>query len=127
MSEGLEPFEGTRYLNLETYRENGEGVRTPLWFVNDGGALYARTHSSTGKVRRIANGSRVRVVPSDRLGSPIGEWLAGEARVVGGAEAKRANRMLNRRYGLLKRYVDITFAFGKGEPVVLAIRRFTNP
>jgi hypothetical protein len=25
-----------QYLNIETFRKNGQGVKTPVWFVEDG-------------------------------------------------------------------------------------------
>lgn len=28
-----DPFERRHYLNIETFRKNGQGVKTPLWFV----------------------------------------------------------------------------------------------
>ncbi|HLM78904.1 MAG TPA: hypothetical protein VK361_11005 [Rubrobacteraceae bacterium] len=38
---------------METYRRNGEGGRTPLWFVAEDGVLYTETLSKTGKVKRL--------------------------------------------------------------------------
>ena len=32
-----------QYLNLETFRKSGVGVKTPVWFVQDGDTLYVRT------------------------------------------------------------------------------------
>ncbi|PYV09199.1 MAG: PPOX class F420-dependent oxidoreductase, partial [Acidobacteria bacterium] len=37
----LEPFDQEKYLNLESYRRNGVGVRTPIWFARNGERLYA--------------------------------------------------------------------------------------
>lgn len=127
MRDDLERFTGKRYLNLETYRKNGEGVRTPVWFVEEDGVLYFRTFSNTGKVRRIRSQPRVMVVTCDRRGKPEGGWLAGEANVVEGSEAEQANRLLNRKFGLLKRLVDAYYTFGEPEMVVLAVRQITNP
>jgi steroid 5-alpha reductase family enzyme len=31
----LEPFAHQQYLNIETFRKSGAGVRTPVWFVQD--------------------------------------------------------------------------------------------
>ena len=49
------------FLNLETFRKNGEGVRTPVWFAADpatdirsrGAKLYIYTIENTGKVKRV--------------------------------------------------------------------------
>jgi len=84
----LDRFRDRRFLNLETYRRNGEGVRTPLWFVEEGGVLYTKTLSKTGKVKRLRREPYVQLVPSDRRGEPQGEWIKGEAYLVEGEEAK---------------------------------------
>ena len=39
----LKQFEGQSFLNLETFRRNGSGVKTPVWFTQDGQTLYVRT------------------------------------------------------------------------------------
>lgn len=106
---GLDQFEDQRFINLETYRKSGEGVRTPVWFVIDGGMLFFRTPSSTGKVRRLRREKRVRVAPCARRGEPTGRWIRGEARFVEGEQARRVNELLNRKYGLYKRLVDKIF------------------
>ncbi len=46
-------FDHQSYLNLETFRKNGSGVKTPVWFVEDGGLLFVRTDASSGKVDRL--------------------------------------------------------------------------
>ena len=122
MEESLAQFSGKKYLNLETYRKNGRGVRTPLWFVEEGGALYAETLSETGKVKRLRREPRVRLVPSDRRGEPEGEWVEGEAYLVGGEEAWRARELLGEKYGIQKKIVGVMYRFMKGEPVMLAIQ-----
>ena len=57
------------YLSLETFRKNGAGVRTPVWFAADpatdirspGAKLYIYTIENTGKVKRARNNPRARV------------------------------------------------------------------
>ena len=39
----LNPLSGQQYLNLETFRRSGVGMKTPVWFVQDGDILV-RTH-----------------------------------------------------------------------------------
>jgi PPOX class probable F420-dependent enzyme len=51
----LQQFEKQQYLNLETFRKNGDGVKTPIWFVQAGEKLYVRTGGESGKVKRIHN------------------------------------------------------------------------
>ena len=68
--ERLVQFSGRKYLNLVTYRRSGTAVPTPMWFVEEGGVLYVRTPAKSGKVKRLRNNPRVRVVPSDGRGGP---------------------------------------------------------
>jgi PPOX class probable F420-dependent enzyme len=44
-----------QYINLETFRKNGVGVKTSVWFVQDGDTIYVRTVANSGKVKRIRN------------------------------------------------------------------------
>ncbi len=32
-----------QYINLETFRKSGVGIKTPVWFVQDGDTLFVRT------------------------------------------------------------------------------------
>ena len=73
MNDASDRLRDRRCLNLETYRRNGEGGRTPLWFVEEDGVLYSETRSKTGKVKRLRREPYVELVPSDRCGEPKGE------------------------------------------------------
>jgi PPOX class probable F420-dependent enzyme len=118
----LARFRGEKYLNLETFRKSGAGVRTPLWFVERAGVLYVRTPDDAGKIKRIRHTSRARVAPSTATGQPKGEWLEAEARFASPDEAAAANALLNRKYRWMKRLIDLgTRLRGRGH-VVIAIR-----
>jgi PPOX class probable F420-dependent enzyme len=117
-------FEGHKYINLETFRKNGEGVKTPLWFAEGGGILYARTFEKTGKAKRLRRESRARVAPCDARGRAKGEWVGAEAWIAASESeaAKRADALLNEKYGLLKRIIEPVAALRHGRVVVVAIR-----
>jgi uncharacterized protein len=102
-----ELFAGHKYLNLETYRRTGVGVRTPVWFAEQNGILYIYTLAGSGKAKRIRNTSRVRAVPSDVRGKPLGEWIEAEARILPEDEASAADQLLSRKYWM-KRLFDWT-------------------
>src|SRR5919108_4673103 len=89
-----------KYFNLETYRRDGTAVRTPLWFAVDpaSGEFYVSTPANSGKVKRIRRYPRVRVAACDFSGNVKGEWLPAEARFCDSGEAKRAGRLLDRKY-----------------------------
>lgn len=102
MGDRVVQFERQNFLNLETFRRSGQGVKTPVWFVQDGPTLYVRTGAESGKVKRVRNNGRARVVPSDAQGRPLGEWVDGTARLVEGDEAIRVHRMATSKYGVMK-------------------------
>ena len=114
-------FRGHRYLNLETFRRSGVGVRTPVWFAESGGVLYVYTLAGSGKIKRIRNNPRVRLAPSDMRGRPLAEWVEGEARILPPEEAENADRLLNRKYRL-KRLFDWTRRLRRTPRAYFAVR-----
>ena len=119
--EELAQFSNRKYLNLVTYRGSGAAVPTPLWFVEEGGVLYVRTPAKSGKVKRLRNNPRVRVVPSDGRGNPKGAWIDARARIVGGAQAERANRLVHRKYGWRKKLVELRYKINPQKRVTIAV------
>lgn len=106
MNNKLAPFANQNYLNMESYRKNGEAIRTPLWFVQDGETLYFYTVAHSFKVTRLKNNPRCRVAPCDMRGNLKGEWFDATARLLDVAEASRADNLLNQKYGLSKRILN---------------------
>jgi PPOX class probable F420-dependent enzyme len=99
----FELFHKQQYLNLETFRKNGNGVKTPVWFVQDGDTLFVRTIANSGKVKRIRNYSQVHIAPCKMDGAPLGDWVEASARLVSDQEVDRkVDRMLGKKYGLMK-------------------------
>ena len=125
MDPRLSQFTGKKYLNLETYRKTGAAVRTPLWFAQDEaeaeGVLYVYSEAGSGKVKRIRNNPRVRVVPSDMRGNPKGEWVEARAEILDATGAARGHQLLRRKY-LLKRVGDFFGRLRQREHAVMAIR-----
>ena len=115
---------GEKYINLETYRKSGRGVRTPVWFVEssngDSRILYVRTSDDTGKYKRISNNPSVQIALCDMRGSIKGEWVKGEARIASEEEKLKAFKMLEKKYGIMYKLTRM-FLSGKNY-VVIAIR-----
>ncbi len=121
-AEKLAQFYDRKYLNLVTYRRSGTAVSTPVWFVEEGGVLYVRTPARSGKVKRLRNDPRVRLVPSDGRGNPKGAWVDGRARIVAdGAEAERANRLVHRKYGWRKKLIELRYKINPEKRVTIAV------
>jgi hypothetical protein len=77
----LEQFQDQEFLSLETFRRNGIGVRTPVWFAQEGDSLYIWTVGDSGKIKRIRTNPRVNIAPCKRFGKVTGEWVAAETSV----------------------------------------------
>ena len=97
--EKIAPFAGHKYLNLETFRRNGEAVRTPVWFAEEGGTLYIYSLADAGKIKRLRRNHRVRIAPCSFRGDVRGAWVDATARLLDGEAAARGDQLLDRKYG----------------------------
>ncbi|MFY9557351.1 MAG: PPOX class F420-dependent oxidoreductase [Blastocatellia bacterium] len=120
--ENFRQFAGQKYLNLESYRKTGAAVATPVWFAQDGGEMYIYSLANAGKVKRIRNNPRVRVIPCDMRGNPNGEWVEAHARILDAGEAARAHRLLDQKYGWMKKLGNFYSKLMKRERTAFAIR-----
>lgn len=102
MKNALKQFEMQQYLNLETFRKNGQGVKTPVWFAQDGDTLRIWTQADSGKVKRIHRDGNVRIVPSTASGEPTGEWAQAHAKVLEDTrEVDFTARLFKKKYGMM--------------------------
>src|SRR5947208_16171389 len=76
MRMGFASFARQKYLNLETFKTNGQGVKTPVWFAADPSLRldandanrYVYTLGVAGNVKRLRNNLRVTVARCDMRG-----------------------------------------------------------
>jgi PPOX class probable F420-dependent enzyme len=102
MSDQIKQFEKQDYLNIETFRKNGMGVKTPVWFVLEGEMLYVWTETGSGKAKRICNNPNININPSKGDGTPLGEWMAASAIIDGSPEALGyIKKLFAQKYGLV--------------------------
>ena len=101
-------FGGQKYISLETFKKNGQGVTTPVWFVLHRNALYLYTEADSWKVKRIRNNPRVRVAVCNIRGDIKGPWLDATASLVEGDERLAADKLLDRKYFLKKVFNVLT-------------------
>lgn len=119
MSEALDQFASAKYLNLETFRKTGVGVRTPVWFAQEGAIFYLYSAPEAGKVKRIRNNPKVRVAPCDIRGNLRGAWVDGLARICESSEAAHGQELLRKKYGWLKIVGDFFSRLrGRTQPVM---------
>lgn len=120
-NEKISRFAGEKYLNLETFRKSGAGVATPVWFAEDDGLLYVYSLATAGKVKRIRNNARVRVMPCDIRGKSKGEWVEARARILDAAGSERAHKLLDKKYGLIKKLGSLYSKLMNRERTTIAI------
>lgn len=123
-------FSGQKYLNLETFKKNGQGVKTPVWFAAEPSAkldstdakLYVYTIGVSGKVKRIRNNSNIKIAPCNMRGDVQGEWVPAHAEIISGGEAVHGMQLLNKKYLPWKQLLDFFAMFRKRERTVFVIR-----
>jgi PPOX class probable F420-dependent enzyme len=118
---------GRKYLNIESFRKNGQGVRTPVWFAGEPAddapeKLYVYSTADSGKAKRIRNNGRVRVAPSDVRGKLLGEWVEARAEIVTGTESEHGMQLLNKKYFPWKQLLDFFSLFSRNKRIVFLIR-----
>jgi uncharacterized protein len=120
---------GRKYIALETYRKTGEAVRTPVWFAheseNGGTTVYVYTMENSGKAKRIRHTTHVKLAPSDGRGTPLGNWVEGEAIIGNAAEYEYGNKLMNKKYGLMKHIFEL-FSRSSAKHVIIKIQLSDN-
>ena len=126
---GFAALANQKYLNLESFKKSGQGVKTPVWFAaepsvkvdSNNAKLYVYTIGVSGKVKRIRNNASVRVAPCNMRGEVRGEWVPARAEIVTGTEAEHGMLLLNKKYLPWKQLLDFFASFRKRERTVFVI------
>jgi uncharacterized protein len=92
------PVLGGRYLSITSYRRDGRGVPTPVWFVERDGRLLVETDAASGKVKRIRRNPQVRVAVCTAGGRLRGEQVPAVAQILPGSEIAAVERLIARKY-----------------------------
>jgi uncharacterized protein len=118
-----------RYLSLTSFRRDGTGVATPVWFVEAGGRLLVETDAASYKMRRIRRDPRVTIAPCTATGRLRGIPVPAWAELLPDAEVPRVERLMARKYRrdllLIKPFRTLQATLrrhrARGTPVVLEI------
>ncbi len=98
----LKAFEKQQYLNLETFRKSGQGVKTPVWFAQEGEVLYIWTQADSGKAKRARNVADVNIAPCKADGALLGDWQSATVSRDDSPEAvKKVRGLFTQKYGLM--------------------------
>jgi PPOX class probable F420-dependent enzyme len=120
VSGGFESLRGRKYCLIVTFKRDGTGIPTPVWFgLDDDGRLFFRTGATVAKVRRIRSQPRVLIAPCTVRGKPLGPSIEGSARVVAPEREEHAEAAIESNYGLGRRlYESAADAVGGDEAYV---------
>lgn len=103
-----------QYCLLTTFKRNGEGVSSPMWFCVDDEKVYMTTRGESWKVKRIRRNPSVKIGWSNSSGRQHGKLFSAVATIVDDIEEREAAiRQLNKKYGLKKKLIDFGLRFAK--------------
>jgi uncharacterized protein len=109
----------SQYVNLVTFKRDGNSVTTAVWFALDNGKLYIYSNLNAGKMKRVRNNGAVEVGPCDIKGKPTGPTVAAQATELPESSGPYVHGLLNKKYGWRKRIVSM----GAVVPELLRIRK----
>lgn len=99
-----------RYLSVTSFKRDGTGVATPLWFVSDGSRLLALTDLHSAKVRRIRRNPQILVAPCRANGKLLSEPIQAHVEVlIDTPDLERVQKLLMERYRLSYRVVMLVY------------------
>ncbi len=101
-SDVLHSLQKERYISLETYRRNGTGVKTPVWFALMDDSLVVVTNGNSYKVKRLRRNTAIKVAACNVNGKKIlGPFHEGTGEIVEDSAAESsALGALKKKYGL---------------------------
>ena len=114
-------LKGAQFVSLETFKRDGSGVKTRVWFAENDDTIYVYTLADAWKVKRIRNNPRVRLAPCDMRGNVKGEWVEAAARLVDEKEAAFGQQLLDKKYGWQKKIANFLSGLRGNKRAVIAI------
>jgi PPOX class probable F420-dependent enzyme len=87
-----------RYLSITSYKRDGRGVATPVWFVWRDGRLLVETDAASGKVKRIRRNPQVLVAVCTASGRLLGKQVPAAAEILPESEKGTVERLIADKY-----------------------------
>ena len=118
-----------KYLSITSFKRDGTGVATPVWFVQEDGRLLVHTDANSYKVKRIRRNPEVTVAPCTATGRLLADPVRARAELLPDAELSRVERLMACKYRIdlvfIKPIRSLQAALRPGrhhaKPVILAI------
>jgi PPOX class probable F420-dependent enzyme len=103
-----------RFLSVTSFKRDGTGVATPVWFVSDGRRLFALTDLHSPKVWRMRRNPRVLIAPCRADGKLRAEPVPARVEVLTAiADLERVQTLLRERYRISYRLVMLAYRLGR--------------
>ena len=108
MSSPAVELRDAKYINLRSFKKDGQPVDTPVWFAQAApDRLVVFTDGTSYKVKRIRRNPSVEIARCDMRGKLLGPWSPATCRPLEQAQEPAriaaAYDALNAKYGLLMR------------------------
>ncbi len=103
-----------KYISIKTFRKNGEGATTPVWFVEENNKFYICTGGATFKVKRIRNNPKVQIAASDGRGNLKGKYFEGKALILTKDEVNHIYRLFRKKFSGFRMW-NFLYNLGKKE------------
>ncbi|RMW35289.1 MAG: PPOX class F420-dependent oxidoreductase [Nitrosopumilus sp.] len=117
----LEEIESEKYISVETYKKNGDPVRTPVWFTIKDNQIFVVTRDQTGKVKRLKNNTQVKIAICTIKGEIKGKWVSGVAEILDDEKTKDAVKRRDKKYGFFSKMARF-LTKSKGELLAFSIK-----
>jgi len=117
----LEEIESEKYISVETYRKNGDSVKTPVWFTIKDNQIFVVTRDQTGKVKRLKNDTQVKIATCTIKGVIKGKWISGTAEILDMEKTKEAVKRRDKKYGFFSKMARF-LTKNKGELLAFSIK-----
>jgi len=95
---GLEARFPGKYVSLTSFRRDGTGVATPVWFVIENGRLLVQTDPQSFKAKRIRRNPAVMIAPCTASGRLRSEPVPARAELLPQSEVDHVGRLMARKY-----------------------------
>ena len=92
-------FKG-KYLSLTTFKRDGTGMATPVWFVAEASTILVVTGAESHKARRIHRNPAVTVAECTASGRLRSAPVPARAQILPCHQAPRAQQLMARKYWL---------------------------
>src|SRR4051794_25834588 len=87
-----------KYLSLTSFKRDGTGVATPVWFVAANGRLVVKTGDQSLKVKRIRRNPTVMIAPCSASGRLHGDPVPAQAEWLPATELENVDRLMAHKY-----------------------------